>query len=107
MFAGRVRLSICQRLTISTTSDISSNNLRFYVAMLLASRITGPSFPSLKNVADIDLEQATDALILDCISAVWTHYSDLGATDQVAKGTQLGGIVLDSHMAAITAKSMR
>lgn len=95
------------RSDICTVDPEHRTNLRFYVAMLLASRLTGRSVPSLKNVADIDLEQATDALVLDCISAVWTHYSDLGATDQVAKGAQLGGIVLDAHMAAITAKSRR
>ena len=73
------------------------NNIRFYVAMLLALRLTGLPVPTVKSVANIDLRRATDTLILECICAVWKHYSALRATDQIAKGTQLGGMVLDSH----------
>ena len=82
------------------------NNLRFYVAMLLTLRLTGLPFPSVGHVADIDLKEATDSLIVECISAVWKHYSGLGATDQVAKGTELGDMVLDAHeVAAIQASA--
>ncbi len=79
------------------------NNLRFYVAMLLALRLTVLPVPSVRNVADIDLTQATEALILCCVNEVWGHYSALGATDQVAKGTQLASRVFDAHKASAEA----
>jgi len=73
------------------------NNLRFYVAMLVALRLTAVPVPSVRNVADIDLAQATDELVLECIDQVWRQYSDLGATDQVAKGSQLSHTVFMSY----------
>lgn len=79
------------------------NNLRFYVAMLLALRLAGVPVPSVRKVADIDLTEVTDTVILDCVNEVWQHYSELGATDQVAKGTQLTNKALDAHKVAAKA----
>ena len=73
------------------------NNLRFYVAMLVALRLAGVPVPSVRNIANIDLVEATDELVLDCIDQVWSQYLDLGATDQVAKGTQLSNTVFTSY----------
>jgi len=85
------------RSEASTIDRAHWNNLRFYVAMLVTLRLTGIPMPSVKNVADIDLAQATDDLILDCITQVWSHYDALGATDQVAKGTELTSKVFESY----------
>ena len=76
------------------------NNLRFYASMLLALRLAGLPVPSIRNVADIDLTRASDELILGCIDEVWTHYSALGATDQVAKGSELTSRVFDAYKTA-------
>jgi len=81
----------------STVDRPHWNNVRFYVAMLLALRLTGVEVPSVKDVANIDLTQATDETILDCVNEVWKHYSELGSTDKVAKGTQLTKRVFDAY----------
>jgi hypothetical protein len=73
------------------------NNLRFYAAMLLALRLTGLPVPSVRNVADIDLDKVTEEMIIECITTVWAHYSALGATDQVAKGSALTRRVFGMH----------
>ena len=69
--------------------------------MLVALRLTGVPVPSLRNVASIDLTSATDDLVLECVNEVWGHYSELGATDQVAKGTQLATIVFNAYKTVV------
>ena len=73
------------------------NNLRFYAAMSLALRLTKLPVPSVRNVANIDLTSATNEIVLECIYAVWTQYSALGATDQIAKGSELTKRVFGAH----------
>jgi len=72
------------------------NNLRFYVAM----RLTGLPVPSVRKVAEIELSQASNSVILLCINEVWKHYSEMGGTDQIAKGTKLADQVSASHRAS-------
>lgn len=79
------------------------NNLRFYAAMLLALRLTCRQTPSIIHVAQIDLAQALDSMIIEGINDVYAHYMALGGTDQVAKGTELAKRVLEAHRVSTTA----
>ncbi|WP_084517567.1 AIPR family protein [Desulfatiglans anilini] len=72
------------------------NNVRFYVAMLAAMKLMDYSFPSAKKMAKIDLGKITTDLLMDCIAITWKAYLDLGATDQVAKGTVLKSKVIEA-----------
>jgi hypothetical protein len=47
------------------------NNLRFYAAMTLALKLTEVPVPSVRNVADIDLNAVTEDMVLECISMAW------------------------------------
>lgn len=77
------------------------NNLRFYASMLLALRLTRRPVPTVENVADIDLAEVTENLVLTCINEVSTHYSELGATDQVAKGSELTKRVFEAYKTTV------
>jgi hypothetical protein len=73
------------------------NNLRFYAAMLAAMRLMGSRTPSARKMSEVELEKASNELLLECISATWTAYEALGTTDQVAKGARLKAEILKSR----------
>ena len=64
------------------------NNLRFYVALQLARKITGEKIPSLSTLSQLPLDQITTVNIDDAIQLCRDIYQELGSSDQVAKGTE-------------------
>ncbi|MBN1929933.1 MAG: AIPR family protein [Chlorobiaceae bacterium] len=88
-----------------------SNNLRFYVATLWTLRACGVPKPTINQVAAVDLTQLTSTSIISAINDTFAAYIELGATDQVAKGTALGPKLRDEHkqsfIAAQAAKKER
>lgn len=73
-------------------TDLSAkdrNNLRYYVAMHLAASACGRSNPNVNEVAGIDPSKITDADVGASLSVIRNVYTNLGATDQVAKGPRL------------------
>jgi hypothetical protein len=65
------------------------NNLRFYAAMLAAMQLMRSTSASARKMSEVDLNNVTKELLLECISKAWKAYQDLGGTDQVAKGKEL------------------
>lgn len=65
------------------------NNLRFYVLMDTLVRVAGKPNPAMKDYAQLDPKSITEEQILASIDRVKALYDRLGATDRVAKGTEL------------------
>jgi hypothetical protein len=65
------------------------NNLLFYAAMYAASKLTGKSHPSTKDIAKIKPEDIRLAVIEESVKTVQADYKTLGASDVVAKGSAL------------------
>lgn len=80
-----------------------SNNLRFYVAMLCTLRACGVPRPTVEQVAAIDTTQFSSESIASAISDAFAAYRELGGTDQVAKGTELGPKLMEAHKKAFLA----
>ncbi|TNJ37484.1 AIPR family protein [Chlorobaculum thiosulfatiphilum] len=74
-----------------------SNNLRFYVATLWTLRACGVPKPTIEQVAAVDLTQLSSTSIMNAVTDTFTAYRELGATDQVAKGTALGPKLREAH----------
>jgi hypothetical protein len=66
------------------------NNLRFYVAMQAAMTLVGVPKQRAREIAAITADQISDDLLLQSLASVDAIYRELGDTDQVAKGTELG-----------------
>lgn len=67
------------------------NNLRFYVLMYLAWKLSGTSEPSATDLAEIDLSKANDDLMATVYDAVDEAYQSVGGDDDAAKGSLLKG----------------
>lgn len=65
------------------------NNLRFYVALEVARKLTGEKIPSMSNLRQLDHAQITESILDDAIQLCRGIYEELGSSDQVAKGTEL------------------
>lgn len=77
------------------------NNLRFYVATLWAMQQCKVPRPNLQQIADINLAALDPTSVLPIVADVWSAYSTLGATDQIAKGTELTKRLLETYRAKI------
>lgn len=64
------------------------NNLLFYVAMHASAALAGVATPSSEQLAAINSESITDAIMNESILIVESIYRQLGANDQTAKGAQ-------------------
>ena len=65
------------------------NNLLFYVLMTAACLATKANKPTPNRLSKIDVSAMTDSLMTDALGIVRPIYKRLGATDKVAKGTEL------------------
>lgn len=65
------------------------NNVRFYAAMYSASLATQMAAPSPAQVASISIGCLTETLLGEAIEGASYAYRKLGASDTVAKGTDL------------------
>lgn len=94
----RVCAAIVKRVdTLLRTDDNldarERNNLRFYVAMHLAAVATGRRSPTAPQLATLDVDALTDALVQASLDAVKGCYAELGGGDHLAKGSALIGAV--------------
>lgn len=64
-------------------------NLLFYVAMHVAASLVQKVAPSIADLSSINVDTLTDKSLEDSFGIVKGIYDELGASDQVAKGTQL------------------
>lgn len=84
-------------------TDMSSrdkNNLRFYVAMMTVWRALGGTAPTAQQLAVLDISALDQSVVDEALRCVNRHYSELGATDQVAKGQELKKALLQEAMAS-------
>lgn len=85
------------------------NNIRFYVAMLWTLRQIAVPHPSIQAVANIDIATISAETIGAVTGDVMREYKALGATDQVAKGSDLAKRLIERHrvetVAALSARS--
>jgi hypothetical protein len=65
------------------------NDLRFYVSMAVASIATGSAKPTPAQIADIDVATIKDELLQRALKQVHEIYESLGASEKIAKGTEL------------------
>ena len=77
-------LRACSRYSTTNKSDIL-----FYVIYVLCMRIINKEEITSDDLANIDFEQITEDLILDCAERVNKIYEELGGTDKIAKGPSL------------------
>ena len=75
--------------SLSALQPKDKTNLTFYVAMHAASALTKKPNPSVKDIVAINLDLMDDALLTASFDTVGRLYENLGASDQIAKGTQL------------------
>ncbi len=80
------------------------NNLRFYVAMLWTLRRLAVPRPGIQAVASIDATGITPESVIAVTNDVMVEYEKLGATDQVAKGSELARALLDKHQTETVAR---
>lgn len=76
---------------------INSNNIRFYIAMLLVLRTLGVPHPTIQKVSDIDISLITTDSIRISTGFIFNEYMELGGTDQVAKGSELASRLHTFH----------
>lgn len=65
------------------------NNLRFYISALWVLCQTGSLSPSIDQVASINVTELDTDRLAKVAKTVWENYYALGATDKIAKGTEL------------------
>lgn len=75
------------RLVLPDSKD--RNNIRFYMATFVASKLVGKSKPSLDDLNPQLLDKLDGDLLAGAFEEVYKMYADLGGTDQVAKGRDL------------------
>lgn len=76
----------------SDTSGLDArdrNNLRFYVAMHATYLLAEKWKPTPKDIGELDPDLVNSDLLTKSLGVVKTHYSALGGTDAVAKGSDL------------------
>lgn len=71
------------------------NNIKYHMAMLLASRLTKKAAPKDYDLASIDLGKASDQLLKEVMTTVYGIYQSLGSTDKVAKGSAFAKAVAE------------
>ena len=81
------------RLPASGLTSKDRNNIRFYVAMHVAAKLTAKVAPNSSDLAKSDLSNLTTTLIQQSVDLVQAAYKAHGGTDQVAKGNQLVDVI--------------
>lgn len=76
------------RSNVVKLDEKDRTNLRFYLGMYAACVLTQKAIPKTSDLTRQLLSLATDDLLLDCLAQVRPVYESLGASDQVAKGTE-------------------
>ncbi len=74
------------------TDNLSSgdkNNIKFYIAMVVAREILNKFDPSVSELASLAGKDIDDSFFSSAYALVNTEYRNLGGTDRVAKGSEL------------------
>lgn len=64
-------------------------NIRFYLAMYLASLALQEASPTPEQTASFNLNTISEGIIIEAIDSVCSLYAELGGSDQSAKGNEL------------------
>ncbi|PPD17444.1 MAG: hypothetical protein CTY24_14905, partial [Methylobacter sp.] len=64
-------------------------NIKFYVAMMTTIKIAGSSQEMEKKLSELPNVEVTNEILSDSLNKVLEKFNELGATDQVAKGSAL------------------
>ena len=79
-------------VTLKSRSELTARdrtNLRFYVLLWLTCSLTNRKTPKPVDISKLDLKDVDDSEVEAAADEVWKIYTDLGATDQIAKGPEL------------------
>ncbi len=89
LVAARLIKSVQSYLrSLATLQPKDRTNLTFYVAMHAVSALTKKSNPSVKEIVAIRLDDMDTDVLATSLDVVKGLFEKLGASDQVAKGTQ-------------------
>jgi hypothetical protein len=69
-------------------------NIKYYVAMVLGIFLAGGKEDILKKIASLPQVNATTEMLTEAISVVLKKFTELGASDQVAKGSEFVNALL-------------
>jgi len=72
-------------------------NIKFYVAMLIGIKLAGGVEDIVNRLAALPSIIITDSILLTVLDKVLKKYNELGATDQVAKGSGLVSALIDEE----------
>ncbi|OGR35237.1 MAG: abortive phage resistance protein [Desulfovibrionales bacterium GWA2_65_9] len=75
--------------SLATLQPKDKTNLTFYVAMHVSAVLAKRPNPSVKDLVAINLDNMNPDVLASSLGVVTELYEKLGASDQVAKGTQL------------------
>lgn len=64
-------------------------NIKFYVAMIASIKLAGSSQEIEKKLSELPNVEVSDEILSDSLQMVLEKFNELGATDQVAKGSAL------------------
>ncbi len=64
-------------------------NVKFYVTMYLACRLTKHPSPSTEHLMNIDVSEIQEETVEDCFRRVWKRYVELGQSDTISRGPEL------------------
>lgn len=69
-------------------------NIKYYVAMMVSISLAGGKENVLAKLSAFPAISITPELLSESLETVLNSFNDLGATDQVAKGSELVGKLL-------------
>lgn len=75
------------------------NNILFYVAMYVASRLAQKAKPNVQELARVDPGKIDQAAIEEGVKIAYEEYAALGASDAVAKGSNLQSKLIERRLA--------
>uniref|UniRef100_I2Q6G3 AIPR protein n=1 Tax=Desulfovibrio sp. U5L TaxID=596152 RepID=I2Q6G3_9BACT len=84
-----------------------ANNILFYISSLLTLNFAGVPRPRIEQIASLDIEQIRPETVLPIAEQVWSEYFRLGGNDQVAKGIDLGKVLIENHKKQLIADFKR
>ena len=84
------------------------NNLRFYVAMIVSMNETGLPQPKPKQIGDINASLISIASLTSAYEEAKAKYTELGGTDQIAKGPELvKQLAMERYQAYVASKKVK
>lgn len=78
-----------QLKSVNELNISDKNNVKFYIAYVVAVLITKNKFPGFRALAEIEPDIITDDCISRAFSFVYQIYQSMGSSDKVAKGQEM------------------